>query len=322
MLAHMWFWKFARRRASLGATILCAWLAIAAINAAPAQDAGPIVKVARAHKAWFTDTIRVNGFLVPRNDAVVMLEMDNYRVSEVLVREGDQVTSGQQLVRLTRMGDGSPQAGAGQQTATAAGAGAAQQMPATMIVRAPAAGLVVRSSAVAGAVANPQGGPLFIIAIDGEIDLDAEVLSIHVPKLAPGQIARVEVEQGRDILGRVRRVGGEINTNSQLGRVRIAIDRDRSLRFGTFARASIDTLRSEGIAVPRAAVVTRPDGTTVQVVRNGIVETRKVRLGLLSAREAEIREGISEGDLVVAHAGTSLRDGDRARPEIITSESN
>jgi HlyD family secretion protein len=321
MLAQMWFRKLARRWFSLGAAILCAWFATN-LTAAKAQDAGPIVKVARAQKAWFTDTIRVNGFLVPRNDAIVMLEMDGYRVSEVLVRDGDQVTSGQQLVRLTRMGDGaSPQAAAGQQTA-AAGGGAAAQMPPTMIVRAPAAGLIVRSSAVAGAVASPQGGPLFIIAIDGEIDLDAEVLSIHVPKLAPGQVARVEVEQGRDILGRVRRVGGEINTQSQLGRVRIAIDRDRSLRFGTFARASIDTRRSEGIAVPRAAVVTRPDGTTVQVVRNGVVETRKVRVGLLSAREAEIHEGISEGELVVAHAGTSLRDGDRVRPEIITSGAN
>jgi multidrug efflux pump subunit AcrA (membrane-fusion protein) len=287
------------------------------------EGTGPIVKVAKAQKAWFTDTVRVNGFIVPRADAVVLLEMDGYRVSEVLVRDGDQVTSGQQLLRLSRMSDGAAAPGppgAGPQVASAGGAGGAGAMPATMVVRAPAAGTIVRSNATAGAVASPQAGPVFVIAIDGEMDLDAEVLSIHVPKLAVGQVARVEIEQGRDIIGRVRRVAGEIGKQSQLGHVRIAVD--RGLRMGTFARASIDTRRSEGIAVPRAAVVNRADGTTVQVVRGGIVETRKVRLGLLSARDAEITEGVNEGELVVAFAGTSLRDGDKVRADIIGQGSN
>lgn len=304
--------------------IASALVGILALTSAVAQEAaGPIVKVAKAQKAWFTDTIRVTGFIVPRTDAVVLLEMDGYRVSEVLVRDGDQVTSGQQLLRLTRMSDGtaSPGQAPPQQVASAAPAGAGA-MPATIVVRAPAAGTIVRSSATAGAVASPQAGPVFVIAVDGEMDLDAEVLSIHVPKLVQGQVARVEAERGRDILGRVRRIGGEINTQSQLGKVRISLDRDRGLRMGTFARASIDTRRSEGIAVPRAAVVKRADGTTVQVVRGGVVETRKVRVGLLSAREAEITEGIGEGELVVAHAGTSLRDGDKVRPEIISQGSN
>lgn len=309
----------------LAAVVGVALLGLSALTYAVAQEAtGPIVKVAKAQKAWFTDTIRVNGFIVPRTDAVVLLEMDGYRVSEVLVRDGDQVTSGQQLLRLTRMADGATSAGqpAPAQPLAAAGPSGAGAMPATMVVRAPAAGTIVRSNATAGAVASPQAGPVFVIAVDGEMDLDAEVLSIHVPKLAVGQVARVEAERGRDIIGRVRRIAGEINTQSQLGHVRIALDRDRGLRMGTFARASIDTRRSEGIAVPRAAVVKRADGITVQVVRGGIVETRKVRVGLLSAREAEITEGVSEGELVIAHAGTSLRDGDRVRAEIISQGSN
>lgn len=305
--------------------IALAIVGLLALTTAFAQEAsGPIVKVAKAQKAWFTDTIRVTGFIVPRTDAVVLLEVDGYRVSEVLVRDGDQVTSGQQLLRLTRMSDGtaSPAQAAPPQQVASAAPGGAGAMPATIVVRAPAAGTIVRSSATAGAVASPQAGPVFVIAVDGEMDLDAEVLSIHVPKLVPGQVARVEAERGRDILGRVRRIGGEINTQSQLGKVRISLDRDRGLRMGTFARASIDTRRSEGIAVPRAAVVRRADSTTVQVVRGGVVETRKVQVGLLSAREAEITEGIGEGELVVAHAGTSLRDGDKVRPEIIAQGSN
>jgi hypothetical protein len=58
-------------------------------------------------------------------------------------------------------------------------------------------------------------------------------------------------------------------------------------------------------------VLNRTDGTSVLVVRNGIVQTQKVKSGILADSTVEIREGIGENELVVAHAGASLRDGDK-----------
>jgi multidrug efflux pump subunit AcrA (membrane-fusion protein) len=63
-----------------------------------------------------------------------------------------------------------------------------------------------------------------------------------------------------------------------------------------------------------SAVLYGPEGAVVQVVRDDRIETRRVRVGLLSGGKAEIREGLSEGDQVVARAGTFLREGDRVRP--------
>ena len=71
--------------------------------------------------------------------------------------------------------------------------------------------------------------------------------------------------------------------------------------------------RSCGISVPRSSIIYQTQGTSVQVVRNKIIETRRVQLGLLSDDNVEIREGISEGDTVVANAGTSLHDGDQVK---------
>jgi multidrug efflux pump subunit AcrA (membrane-fusion protein) len=51
-------------------------------------------------------------------------------------------------------------------------------------------------------------------------------------------------------------------------------------------------------------------------VRNSVVETRRVRIGFLSDVAVEIREGVREGDLVVANAGTSLRDGDQVSAKL------
>jgi hypothetical protein len=52
----------------------------------------------------------------------------------------------------------------------------------------------------------------------------------------------------------------------------------------------------------------------VQVVRNHRVETRRIKPGLAAGALAEVREGLQEGELVVARSGTFLRDGDAVRP--------
>jgi HlyD family secretion protein len=41
---------------------------------------------------------------------------------------------------------------------------------------------------------------------------------------------------------------------------------------------------------------------------------RRAQTGFHSDSDTEIRERLSEGDLVLANAGSSLRDGDRVKP--------
>lgn len=289
--------------------------AAAAAEQAAKPPAGAVVLVARATKACFSASIQVTGFLVARREALVTLDMDGYRVTEILAKEGDQVTSGQNLVRLTRQEGGAP--AAAPPGAAAAGAAQAAAPPNSMTLKAPAAGTITRATVVLGATANPRADPLYRIAVDGEIELEAEIPSIHVPKLAPGQTARIEIEDGRELTGSVRLVPAEINPMSQLGRVRIAVERDPSLRLGSFARATIDASRSCGISVPKAAVLYKTEGTSVQVVRDRTIETRRVRVGFQSDQSVEIREGVREGDVIVANAGTSLRDGDQVQPKFV-----
>ncbi len=271
-----------------------------------AQEAGSPasvqVQVVRATNACFSSTVRVTGFLVARQEAMVSLDAPGLRVTEVLVGEGDRVTNGQTLVRLTRQSGEGPDSGA-----------AARSGPTTL--KSPAAGMVTRSTAVVGATASPfPSEPLFRIAVDNEIELEAEVPSIHVPELSPGQTARVQVEGSRELSGRVRLAPGEIDRRTQLGRARVSLERDPSLKLGMFARAEIEAERSCGISVPRSAVQYRTEGPRVQIVRQNLVETRLVRIGFHSDLTTEIREGLREGDMVVANAGSSLRDGDKVTP--------
>jgi multidrug efflux pump subunit AcrA (membrane-fusion protein) len=280
-----------------------AWPPAATVIAAEKDPAADVqVTVIRATQAWFAAEIRVTGFLVAREEAVVSLDIPGYKVSEVLVGEGDRVSSGQTLVRLARGAAEGPDP-------------SADRRPTTMNLKSPAAGVITRSTAVVGATASPmQNEPLFRITVDNEIELEAEVPSIHVPIVAPGQTARVEIDNSRELSGKVRLAPGAVDVRTQLGRARVSLERDSRLRLGMFARATIEANRSRGVSVPRTAVLYRTEGPSVQVVRGNVIETRLVRVGYHSDTDIEIREGLREGDLVVANAGSSLRDGSKVTP--------
>jgi HlyD family secretion protein len=264
------------------------------------QPAAQVAAV-RATSACFSASIRVTGFLVAREEAVVTLDVPGTTVVDVLAKEGDRVTAGQALARVNR--PAAPGPGAGGTTSTT--------------LRAPAAGVITRSTAMVGATSSPMSPePLFRIAVDNTVELEAEVPSIHVPALAVGQTARAELAPGRELSGQVRLVPAAIDQRTQLGRARISLERDAQVRPGMFARATIDARRSCGVSVPSAAVRYRTQGASVQVIRDDIIETRTVQVGLQSDTHTEIVSGLKEGEMIVANAGTSLRDGDKVTPVV------
>ena len=156
--------------------------------------------------------------------------------------------------------------------------------------------------------------PMFRIVAKGEVELDAEVVETRLAAVASARRARVEVAGLGEVAGTVRLVSPEVDKATRLGRVRIFLGDNPGLRVGAFARGSIVTATASGLAVPASAVLYGPEGATVQVVRGNRVETRKVKIGLASGALVEVREGLAEGDLVVARAGTFLREGDTVRP--------
>ena len=181
-------------------------------------------------------------------------------------------------------------------------------------VVAPADGIISRRMARIGGYAAGAAEPMFRIVAKGEVELDAEVTETRMAALRIGQPARVEITGLGEIAGTVRLVSPEVDKSTRLGRVRIFLGDNPALRVGAFARGSIETASGRGLAVPASAILYGPEGASVQVVRANRVETRKVKTGLVAGALTEVREGLSEGDVVVARSGTFLRDGDAVRP--------
>ena len=254
-----------------------------------------LVVVTKSTNACFSDLVRVTGFVVPRREAVVGADQEGSKVTDLFVREGDTVGDNQELARLSAppQQPGAP----------------ARPNQGPISLRAPGRGLVTEVKTIVGAPASPQAGPMFRIAVNNELELDAQVPAVHMLKLNPGATVRISRDDAPDLVGRVRLVGPEIDRANQLGHIRISLTNNPSLKVGMFARASIDAKRSCGVAIPRTAI----DHLTVQVVKGNTVETRNVRVGLVSDTSMEILEGLDVGEIVVADAGSSLHDGDQIK---------
>jgi HlyD family secretion protein len=284
------------RKFALPLLIASACVAAAPLAAQTRAPAAMAVTVAKAKRACFADTIQVSGVLVSKDEVLVRPDSEGMRITQVLVEAGDTVVAGQILARLTV-----PE---GQQT----------QPGAATTVQAPIAGVVNARAAVVGAMASARAEPLFRITTRGEVELMAEISARRLARLTVGQAVRVDIVGVGELGGRVRLIGSEINPMTQMAQLRIFIGSDARLRLGAFGRATVNVGQSCGAAIPLSAVLYGTDGAVVQVVRDDRVETRRVRVGLLAGGTVEIREGLAEGDMVVARAGAFLREGDRVKP--------
>jgi HlyD family secretion protein len=385
------------RLSFFGKLLLCVallgWPAAPTANAAdPAPVAAPrppSVSIATAASGTLAETILLTGTLVARDEVMVGAEIDGLAITELLAEEGDKVTRGQVLARLSRdmldaqfaqnaaalsralaaIAQARNQIAEAEATARQADAAFArarsleergnttaetleQREAASLVARArvsvaedalrlaqadkemaeaqrqeiqvrlarteikaPAAGTISRRDARLGALVSSVAEPLFRIIGAGTIEVEADVPEISLARLRVGQKALVRPAGMREpVSARVRLVSPEVNRTSRLGRVRLWVDRVPGLAVGAFARGTVEVDRRDGTLVPLSAVLYRLDGAIVQVVRDGVVETRSVTLGLKADVKAEIRKGIDPGEQVIAISGTFVRDGDRVTP--------
>ncbi|MEP9356088.1 efflux RND transporter periplasmic adaptor subunit [Xanthobacter sp. KR7-65] len=183
-------------------------------------------------------------------------------------------------------------------------------------VRAPAKGLILSREARLGAIAlSTRTSPLFRIAEDGAMDLEADVPEGAMPRMKDGLGAQV-LPAGFEapLWGKVRLVSAEVDRASRLGKVKIALPDDPRLKSGAYGRAVVTLGEVKGLTLPQSAVMFDVEGAYVLTVTDGIVGIRRIVPGLKKDGRILVTDGLSPGTDVVARAGSFLRDGDRVTP--------
>lgn len=183
-------------------------------------------------------------------------------------------------------------------------------------ITAPVAGTVVARNAELGALAGTGTDPLFTLLADGAVEMSAEVIETALASLKTGDPAEITVAGAGRVPGVVRLVPASVDPVTRLGVMRIALESASGVRTGQFASGWVVTDRRQAVTVPASAVLADDAGERVQVVKDGIVESRPVRAGLLWDGRREITEGLALGEQVIIQSGAFFRTGDQVRPVV------
>jgi HlyD family secretion protein len=186
-------------------------------------------------------------------------------------------------------------------------------------IKAPIDGYISARLVQYGAISNPGGGAMFNIVAKGQVKLVAEVPESDLPKVKVGQKSSIAVNgYDKALAGEVALISPEVDQATRMGKAHIKLAEGVRIPLGAFGRATISLAASEGVALPLTAVTFGEDGPTVQVVKDGKVEVRKVITGLVSTTDIEITDGVEPGETFVARAGSFVREGDVVNPVVVT----
>ncbi len=184
---------------------------------------------------------------------------------------------------------------------------AARQRLKDLTMVAPFDGVVLRKEGEVGEVVQ-AGDVLLWLGQGRPYWITAEVDEEDIPRVKAGQRALITSDAfpGRALEGEVSEVtpmGDPINKNY---RVRVLLPVDSPLLVGMTTEVNI-VARSEenALLIPETALSDR----AVWLVEDGLARRRAVRVGVYGEGMVEIREGLSDGEVVILDPPEGLEDG-------------
>lgn len=200
--------------------------------------------------------------------------------------------------------------------ASQAGVNEMKTRQARMTLRAPVAGVILQRTLRPGDISSPAtAAPYFRIARDGLIELDAELSDNQLGLIKEGDPVAVTLASGETTEGTVRFVSPRVDQGTSLGRARVSLPFNKTLRAGGYAEAQFKGHSTSGLAAPASAVRYEAGGPVVMVVdgRNKVVRT-PVKIGQRTGDLVQLLEGVAAGARVLTIGSAFVLDGETIQP--------
>jgi len=192
----------------------------------------------------------------------------------------------------------------------------------TVYLRSPVPGRILRLIEQSERVVG-QGTPVVSIGYTPRLEIVADYLSTDAVKISPGMPALIEEWGGsKPIVARVRLVEpGAFTKISALGveeqRVNVVLDFvSGPEQLGDAYRVEVRVITWQSprvLKVPLSALFRRGDDWNVFIAETDRASRRNVKIGHRSDLEAEVLDGLREGERVIVHPGNELTDASRIR---------
>ena len=183
-------------------------------------------------------------------------------------------------------------------------------------VSAPIDGVISQKLLDTGAMASAQTPIVTIVSRSVDVEINVEEGKLGL--VAGGQKASVLVPAYPGVPFAASIVGDPptVDPKSRTALVRLsAVDPRGQLKPGMYAQVSVTIQPQKNVlVVPVSALVNDNGKTDVDLVKNGVVAVQPVTLGVQDTNNAEVTQGLSEGQTIVVGDKPILQTGDHVAP--------
>ncbi|MEH6714713.1 efflux RND transporter periplasmic adaptor subunit [Parasphingorhabdus flavimaris] len=185
-------------------------------------------------------------------------------------------------------------------------------------VVAPKAGFVLERNVEPGQTVTQGSGVLFLLAQNGEMELQAQLGEADLANISVGISTQVTpVGTDKKLTGQVWQISPTIDPQSRQGIAKIALGYDPALRPGGFASARIESGTSEVAVLPESALQNDSKGSFVYIVgADNKAVRRDVVIGATTAAGISVTSGLNGNERVVLRAGGFLSPGETVQPKV------
>jgi RND family efflux transporter MFP subunit len=178
--------------------------------------------------------------------------------------------------------------------------------------------LVQAGTVQSGTSSNSDSMPLVSFAQLNILRLEFPVPEEDVPYVHLGATVEVNVISfGKHFQGKIARYAQKVDmsTRTMLTEVDVA-NADYAYTPGMYATVTLTLAEAKNVLAVPIQSLTAGSNPSVLIVKDHKIEKRNVTVGLETPDEAEIKDGLQEGDLVVVGNRSSLQEGQPANPKI------
>ncbi len=172
---------------------------------------------------------------------------------------------------------------------------------------------VVTEVAVVDGATVAAGTKVVTMANIDDVEVTVDISKSDLPKVAVGQEVDITIN-GKDYEGEITKISGTASKNSNgvavVSTVIKVTNPDSDIILGVEANNKIHAEHAENtVVLPYSYVLTDSVGDYVYVLENGVVTRKDVTIGISNSTQAQIVEGLSEGDEVITSDTTLLTEG-------------
>ena len=146
-----------------------------------------------------------------------------------------------------------------------------------------------------------------------DVQVNVQVSKSDLSKIATGQKVDITVN-GKAYDGEITKISGTASKNSNgvpvVDTIIKIANPDENIILGVEANNKIHAQKAENtVVLPYECILTDANGDYVYVVEDGLVTRKDIRIGISNSTQAQVLEGLSEGDQVISTNLDTLTEG-------------